>query len=241
MNLNYNIKSIFFLISISLVKSQYFYQDNYYQDNLDSNDTLFNEPLEPIDLGIEPFNYLGNNDFNDQPQASVSEPVIPTHTQNQQASDKLATEAQINLMPETTSQHKNEKVVQEFFDQLSTPINDKKANESKSNIEVEYIDYDYEEFMNEYYDSTPEDDISSKETILEKVIDKQAEVVDEPPREKKSFNLLYIFVPVATIAALVLVIALAVIFRRIAIKKQSSTSNKNVIYRQVATSETQKV
>lgn len=228
-------KFVFLIICLKIVKSQYFIYDDDYPVN---NDTLSELDQSKQENLIENYNQP-NNFFPPEASSAEKETISP---QINQTSEKLIT--QINQEPkrETTSEDKNDKIVQKFFDQFSTPVISEKEQDSNDYYKEDYTEFDYDEFMSNNYDFIEETvDSTTKETILEKAIDVKPVAEDQSPKVKGGFNLLYIFVPVVTIAALVVVVALAVIFRKIAIKKQNSTTNKNVIYRQVATSDIPKV
>lgn len=218
MKLNFFIASLITLFSFS--KSEYFYYDDY----TDLNEKPLNESNQDLIFNIESENQIINTFPNE---------IEPEFIQNEKTSEETLRQSKENFKLETTTVNENVKLGEEILHESSTPIND--VNIITDTYQIDDY-YNYEDLieLEDYYENTQEL-ISSKETILENIIEKNVENQDkdQSPRVKKRFNYLYVFVPVATISALILVISLSYLFKRINIKKKMNATD-HVIYSKVA-------
>ena len=210
MKLNFSIVSLFCIFSFA--KSDYFY----YDENIEKENKILDESYPDLIDNVD----IGNQFIN-----SYTDSLEPLVTQTEKTYDKSVNQTKENLKIETTLVDINHKIVEELHES-TTPLNN--INVITDSYQIDDIIY-YDDYINE----NNQELIPSKETILENKTNKTVENKEQNPQQKKSFKFLYIFVPVATIVALILVVSLSVFFKKIAIKKQKDSAD-HIIYSKVA-------
>ncbi|CAF0956863.1 unnamed protein product [Brachionus calyciflorus] len=237
---------LIFLIGLNEVKGDYFYGD---EPTLESKETFLEENNnENVQDNMQEALLKELNTTQEVPSTTTK--IIDTNFENldnnlQETIQKelKATEeipsTTTKIIPFNNDQPQNDVIVKEV------PEKDSKTNEIET-----YYDDDYD-LSPDLIEQKENEDVKPEEVqptttpsieTVEEDLDSKKEGIHSNTKEtttEKGFNLLYVFVPVVAIAGIVLVVALAVIFKKIAVakKKNSNNETKGKIYRQVPTND----